>query len=174
MNKTLVHQLKQWSGKSKQYILDLYNACVTQPAFFEDLTDICIKYPDLQVACTWLIKYHYDNKYQLPQTLTESLLDSAESLIDWQAKLHLLQLIPHFKLTESSVIKVDDFSRQCLKDRNKFVRAWAFSALYEVFKYIPEIKNELQYLCEMALETESAAVKVRARRTLSKIRTSKL
>lgn len=170
MNQTLVNQLKQWNGQSKQYLLDLYNSHVTLPFFFKDLIEIFLNHSNLQSAVTWLIKHHYDCKNQLSPELTECLLTYIDTLIDWQAKLHILQLIPQFKLTESSVLKVDDFSRRCLKDENKFVRAWAYSALYEVSKYIPESKNELQHLCERALDVESAAVKVRARQTLANLR----
>jgi len=166
MNTDLKRKLGLWDGVHVDYLKELYNANSSSIAFFENLVKLCIDEKDLQISTTWLIKHHYDNRQKLPEHLTEKLLVACKNLERWEAKLHLLQLVPHFNLTDNSIIITDDFVRECLIDSNKFVRAWAYNALYELTKYIPELKSELEFMCHKAMETESEAIKSKVRKIL--------
>lgn len=166
MNPELIGKLKLWDGVHIEYLTDLYRANSSSLDFFENLVTICVIEQDLQKATTWLIKHHYDNGHTLSELLTERLLTSCKTIENWEAKLHLLQLLPHFKLTHKSIPKADDFVRNCLTETNKFVRAWAYNGLFELSKYIPEMKTELEFICQRAIETESAAIKSKVKKIL--------
>jgi hypothetical protein len=166
MDTDLKNKLKLWDGVHIQYLKELYEVNSSDLDFFENLITLCVNEQDVQKSATWLIKHHYDNGQTLPNSFTKRLLTSCKTVENWEAKLHLLQLIPHFNLTDESVIIADEFVRECLADNNKFVRAWAYSGLYELIKYIPELKTELEFICQRALETESAAIKSKVRKII--------
>jgi hypothetical protein len=166
MNTVLNNKLKLWDGVHIEYLTELYGANSSSLDFLENLVTICVNEQDLQKTATWLIKHHYDNGHTLSEMLTERLLTSCKTVENWEAKLHLLQLLPHFKLTDKSIPIADDFARNCLIDSNKFVRAWAYNGLYELTKYIPEMKTELVFICQRAMETESAAIKSKVKKIL--------
>ena len=166
MNSELNSKLKLWDGVHIEYLAELYGANSSRLEFFENLVTICVNEQDLQKTATWLIKHHYDNGQTLPKQLTERLLTSCKTVKNWEAKLHLLQLLPYFKLTNKSIILTEDFIRKCLEDNNKFVRAWAYNGFYELTKYIPELREELEFVCQRAMETESAAIKSKVKKIL--------
>jgi hypothetical protein len=157
-------KLREWDGVHIEYLTRIYAAHYLDLIFFHTLISICINDQSLQKPTTWLIKHHYDNGHTLPCDLTEKLLTTCKNIENWEAKLHLLQLLPYIKLTEKSIIITEDFTRKCLKDNNKFVRAWAYNGIYELTKYIPELNNELESICKIAMETESASVKSKVRK----------
>lgn len=174
MKRDLIYKLKSWDGIHVEYLTKLYNAEKSNTDFFEDLVTICISEQNLQKATTWLIKHHYDNRQALPKHLTEKLLTTCKNVGNWEAKLHLLQLFPHFELTDKSIIITEDFARNCLTDSNKFVRAWAYNGIYELTKYIPELGTELAYICQRAMETESASIKSKVKKILFNLSKKKL
>ncbi len=169
MKNEIIDSLKKWDGVHIDYVTNLYKTHCNTPLFFESLVDIYSNEKDLQKVTTWLIKHHYNNGYSLPQTLTEKLANASGTVEHWEAKLHILQLLPYFKLTDESFVKTYDFVRQCLKDENKFVRAWAYHGMYELSIYVPELKSELEHLCNRAMETESASVKAKVKKVLLKL-----
>ncbi len=166
INTNLLDGLKKWDGKHIKYLTKLYQTNSGDPSFPENLVAIIINEKDLQKTATWLIKHHYDNGQTLSPLLIEKLLKVCGNVDNWEAKLHLLQLLPHFKLTHNTLLSTENFVRACLNDSNKFVRAWTYNGLYELTKYIPELKTEVEFLCQRALETESAAVQARVRKIL--------
>ena len=49
------------------------------------------------------------------------------------------------------------------------MKAAAFEAYFEIVKQYSELKNEFKQLCELTLDRESAAVKVKIKRILTQI-----
>lgn len=173
MKSQLIEDLLQWDGKHTDYLIDVYTRNAITPSFYKDLIVIISDQPKTQVASTWLIKHHYDQKNQLPDILITELLKSCDLLEEWGAKLHILQILPKVTIADNCLNAVDLFVRKCIKDKQKFVRAWGYQGLYEVSKSIPEYTDELKAMCNKALETESAAVKVRLRKILTLLNKTK-
>ena len=163
----LIPPLQHWDGTHMEYLTDLYEQYHHDPTFFLSLLEITEENSSLQTATTWLIKHQYDQKQSLPQEIIDQLLTTSMQLDHWEAKLHILQLLPKVTIAQNTLNTVDQFVRKCLKDDTKFVRAWAYQGLYEVYKHIPEYEHELRLLCENALQTESAAIKARVRKVLA-------
>lgn len=169
MDKDLQHQLQQWDGKHTDFLIHIYDHNQDQESFFTNIVDICLTQPDLQIPASWLIKYHYDSKHSLDDALIQPLMKEANSFINWEARLHLLQVLPKVTLNQELVPYVEEWVRKGLKDDNKFVRAWSYQGLYEVSRYIPEMKEEVRLLCEDALQLESASVKARVRKVMKQL-----
>ena len=169
MNQTLIQDLEAWDGKHRDYLLKLYEKNITQANFFENLVEIYQQRTDLQVVSSWLIKHQYDLKKTISQELIDQVLEICNEVEHWEARLHILQLLPHWEIKEDLLLTVDDFVRKCLEDNNKFIRAWAFEGMFAVARYIPEYIPELKMLCQHALENESAAIKSKVRHIVKKI-----
>lgn len=169
MNQSLVKAFEAWDGKHRDYLQELYEKNITQANFFKDLVEIYLQRTDLQIVSSWLIKHQYDLKKTIPQELIDQVLEACYEVEHWEAKLHILQLLPHWVIKEDLLLTVDDFVRKCLEDKNKFIRAWAFEGMFVVSRYIPEYIPELKVLCQHALDNESAAIKSKVRHILKKI-----
>ncbi|MEO1652638.1 MAG: hypothetical protein AAFU64_03750 [Bacteroidota bacterium] len=161
--------LLAWDGVHTDLLIDIYQKNREQPDFFEKLILISQEQADLQMATTWLVKHHYDQKESLGDAQMNELFAICPQVTAWEAKLHLLQVMGKFRLSEKNLIPVEDFVRQCLEDEVKFVRAWAYHGLYELSQFNPELKREIRYWGERALETESASIKSKVRKILAKL-----
>lgn len=163
-----IHQLlHSWDGKHVASLKEIHQKFQKKDSFWITLLDVYQSDKTLRKACTWLIKYHYDQKYSIKQSLIDQMLSMCNELTDWESKLHILQLLPDLKISSKNVPLLDVFVRNCLKDDKKFVRAWAYQGFYELTKYIPEYKHELNVICEEALLVESASVKARIRKIMA-------
>ena len=170
MNQSLIDQLLNWDGIHTDYLIQIYQQHQQLKSFFTNLVDICLTRPDLQIPASWLIKNHYDNKHSLDHALINKLMKEGRVFEHWEARLHLLQILPKVKLDLEVVPYIEEWVRRGLKEENKFIRAWSYQGLYEVSKYIPELKEEVALLCEDALQIENASVKARVRKVVKQLR----
>lgn len=169
-SKSLLAQLlKEWDGKHIAYLKDIYENYANQASFSPLLMELYTQEPGLQTATTWLIKHHYDNNHVIPSALIDPLLFMAKELVYWEAKLHVLQLLPMLELRPEHIPYLEDFVRRCLTDKKTFVRAWAYQGMYEIAQFRSDFIPELKQLCAEALENERASVKARVRKVLEKL-----
>lgn len=119
--------------------------------------------PKLEIAATWLIKRAVDKGHR-PDSETEArilrLLPVAHT---WQARLHVLQCIP--KLTISKAVQTDIARTlyRLSKDRNNFIRAWAYSGLFYLSEQHRQHRARVDSILHRARQSESPAVKARLR-----------
>ncbi|MEL7121830.1 MAG: hypothetical protein AAFO07_20450, partial [Bacteroidota bacterium] len=142
-NQDLILELQEWDGKHVDYLIDIYDNYSNQDVFFDQLLEIST-IQVLQTATTWLIKHHYDQKQSLNQHQIDNLLGISTELVHWEAQLHVLQLLPKVKISETILPIVDEFVNNCLESKKKFVRAWAYQGFYELTKHRPEYKEPLR------------------------------
>lgn len=173
MNRAIRNNLAAWDGVHIGHLIEVYTDNASRRGFFEDLLGICADAPDLQRPATWLMKHHYDLGHTMPDAIVRALSTLYPSVQNWEAKLHLLQLLPQVELAEDSIVPTEQFVRRCLKDDNKFVRAWAFSGFFALTKPVPRLRSELAQICQVALDTESPSVKSKARRVLLALKAGK-
>ena len=165
----LEHKLASWDGIHMEPLKSVYHEHLADSEFFNSLIVLTGKDPSLQDATTWLLKHHYDEKNNLSSQQINDLLKLSSTFESWPAKLHVLQMLPHIEVSENNFIAIDNFVRSCLKDDTKFVRAWAYQGLYQLYEFRPENKTELIALCEDAMNRESASIKSKVRKILAKL-----
>lgn len=161
--------LLTWEGKRSDYLTTIYEDYINEEAFFEYLVKMTVEGEDVQVASTWLIKHHYDHKNALNGQLIHQILENCDVLQHWGAKLHILQIFPKIQFPKRLLPILETFVKEQLEAQNKFVRAAAYQAFFELSKSLPELKIDLKKRCELAMETESASIKVKLRRILKKL-----
>ena len=140
----LKRRIETWNGVHMDHLKSIYEDYRSQASFF-DLMISWSSTPGIQAATTWLIKHYYDSGFELNKD-----------------QLHVLQILPHLEIETDQLILLDKFVRRCLKSNNKFVRAWAYQGLYQLYEKSAVSLSEIRSLCEMAMETESASIKSKA------------
>jgi len=163
----LAQDIEHWDGKSSSDFESTYYSYCDDATFTADLISL-VKKESLQNGATWLIKQHFENQHSLDAKEIADIYTLLPTLVPWEAKLHILQCIPHMPIGVTEKRRVEIFLRQCLTDTNKFIRAWAYNGFYEISLQYPEYKIETQQFFEMAMRDEAPSVKARIRNILNK------
>ncbi len=124
----------------------------------------------LQQGGSWLIKHHLQLGQAIKEECADALLDALTTLRSWQAKLHLLQCLGYFSVKKSQKKSVEHFLRQCLMDKNKFVRAWAYGGFYQLAQQYSEYQLEADNFIQLAMKDEAPSVKARIRNVLKAVK----
>lgn len=163
-----VNNLLNWDQKHTDFLKSIYAKNVEFKDFINLIIELFLTDERLELPTSWLIKHHIDQQETLTNKDLERILSQLHILSLWGSQLHLLQIISRVQLTKSFIGSMEYEIRKKLKSRNKFVRAAAFEAYFEVVKLFPELKSEFKMICLIALESESASVKVKIKRILKK------
>ena len=170
MDNSLAHRLESWDGKHVDYLEKLYLEELNNPEFMEEVIHCYSQFESLQKASSWLIKHHYDQGNSLSDAQITRVLAMLGQLRHWESLLHVLQLIPSFQVTKIQTESIEPVVHQALSTENKFVKAAAYAAYFELVKVIPALLGEFKVRCEDALEYESASIKVKVRKILKALK----
>lgn len=166
---SLDDELAKWDGKSKDFISDVFDRHHDKPGFLTSLASM-FDDPKLQSGATWLLKHHFDQGGEpLDENLVVTVYKMTPILVQWDAKLHVLQCITQMPIPDSEMRTVEAFIRHCLTDDAKFVRAWAYSGFCELARRFPQFQAEATHVLNQALSCETAgSVLSRVRRELKR------
>lgn len=121
---------------------------------------------EFENANTWLLKRYLENGNQLPANIEIEILDLLPHLSSWEAKLHLLQILPYITVPKSRSSTIRGILLALINENNKFIRAWAYNGLYHLQACHPEYKTEMIKLLQKAYFNEAPSVKARIRNIL--------
>jgi hypothetical protein len=158
--------LSKWDHKHTVFLKSFYQENISKDTFINDIIQIFLTNPKLEHATSWLLKHYFDQGETVEQEQIGLLLKKIEELTYWGSQLHLLQILPKTPLTEKQAALIEPTIRKLLNSENKFVKAAAYEAYFEVVKVFPDLKHEFTLICKGALARESAAVKVKIKRIL--------
>ncbi|MBY4675606.1 hypothetical protein [Marinobacterium arenosum] len=153
--------LRTWNGKERAFLLELYRQYREEADFIDQLLHLLERHSDCQRAASWLLKHHLEQSARLATEQVDSLFHCAARLVDWQSRLHLLQMMPRLDLPGAKRAPIENFVRQCLTDQARFVRAWAYNGFYLLASLYPELRPEVERFCQMALHDEPPSVRAR-------------
>lgn len=126
--------------------------------------------PKLQTAATWVLRQLHDTGRQLTALESNELLNLLGMVESWEARLHLLQMIPALSiprrkakpLLESLAISLDT-------EKNKFVRAWTYNALVAIADQHDQLRDEAAEHVARGQDEEAASVKARIRNAVKSV-----
>ena len=159
---SLEDDIKQWDGKSKSDISDVYGKYSSADDFLNELFKIAT-HVHCSEGATWLIKHALEQKAELNDDHINSFCELIKGALPWQSILHILQILPFIIVSEEHKHEMMAFVRDNTEHENKFVRAWAYNGLYELANTYPEYRDGLSIVFDAAEETEPAAIKARIR-----------
>ncbi len=158
----LAAELSRWDGKARAPIASLYEAYRSMPGFAAALVTHAAADATSDGA-TWLLKTWLEAGSRLDPELVPPLLTAAASSNRWTTRLHTLQLLPRLSLDASHRELLEPWVRQSLDAENKFVRAWALDAFWELARFCPDLREEAGRRIDEAETAEAASVQARIR-----------
>lgn len=168
---SLETHIKAWDTKSTQEISKIYIRYYEQAQFISTLLEL-MNDPQLEAGASWLFKHAIDESDLVADSIEPSDLDNlfttATRFSNWQAQLHILQIIDQLPISTRSIKPVQRLIDSGFKSPNKFVRAWSYSALHALASQHPTYRNRAQRLFDQALNTpdQPASIKARVRKTI--------
>ncbi|MDP2573686.1 hypothetical protein Q8W40_15940 [Vibrio penaeicida] len=158
-------ELEQWDGKDTDAISLIYQEHHFEPYFISQIIELMDE-EEFASGSTWLLKCHFEQEEQLIDSEIDTIYGKLNSIEGWEARLHLLQVMPYMPISEQNKPNVESFVRHCLGDRNKFLRAWAYNALFVLSQQYPEYLVDVKRLFKIALRKEAPSIKARIKNIL--------
>jgi hypothetical protein len=106
----------------------------------------CKRYPDALISivdsqdqsvssgATWMIKSLLKQGQSLSPNQCKALVDRLPNITEWDAQLHVCQLIRYLETSDRNVDSLVDWLQPLLKHRRPFIRAWSLDALCHIAK----------------------------------------
>jgi len=117
----------------------------------------------IRTGATWLLKNWAGNGVELTAQQTRALLATLPDLVNWEARLHLCQMLPHIRIPKASIGTLVWFLESCQCDENKYLRAWAYDGFHELSRQYPEYNEYVRGILDEGEAEKSAAVRARIR-----------
>lgn len=117
----------------------------------------------LQTATTWLLKRFQETGVVFASEQVQTCLALLHHVTDWEARLHLLQMLPGFAIPLTHKNALYHHLKTLLTDNKKFVRAWAYNGLVELAEQYPDLQVKVSELLARGQQEESASVRARIR-----------
>lgn len=160
----IIAELDAFDGKHTDILEALAKRLQTNEAQIENLCVIARSDESkLQVAATWILKWLQENGLSFSEAQIENILTLFSQVTYWEAKLHLLQMIPGFVIPTHSRYPLYHILMGYLNEDNKFVRAWSYNGLAQLAEQYPDHRAEVAKLLETGQHEEAASVKARIR-----------
>ncbi len=159
---SLEDELVNLDSESGDELEELYRNCADTAEFASDLISLT-RDEFIQSRSSWLLKRYFEDGGELSDEENSGFWRVLPKLVEWQAKLHILQSFSFVKMDAVEQTVIEDFLRENLGSGNKFVRAWSYNGFCLLADVFPEYRKEADQLIENAMLTESASVKARLR-----------
>ncbi|MEM7131988.1 MAG: hypothetical protein AAF702_37100 [Chloroflexota bacterium] len=163
-----IHQgISEWDGKSTDKLHSVYEIYGQEPGFSAELI-VLLTQESHQKGATWLLKKHFESGSEIEAAQVERVYESLPTFKHWETKLHILQCISYMPISHDGKNHVEAFLQECLTEKNKFVRAWAYNGFYELAVQHAEYQDEVGELLDKAMIDEAASVRARIRQIMKK------
>lgn len=156
--------LEQFDGKHTDILDRVADDFPANPSLLSHLVSMaeCADSP-VQTAATAVLKRYSTAGAVFTSTLVVRLLDLLSTVTHWESRLHLLQMLPALPIPSSHAESLCESLHGSLRDRNKFVRAWAYGGLHRLASLHPAYRTEVATLLEEAGHKETASARARLR-----------
>lgn len=119
--------------------------------------------PTVQIRASRELKRLAETNSRFNGDQLRVIFDSLTELKHWESRLHICQMLSYVRIPRGSAARVIYFLEQCLSEKNKFLRAWAYNGLYELAGQHPQYREYFSELLELGKREKSAAVRARIR-----------
>jgi hypothetical protein len=117
----------------------------------------------MQTAATWLLKHFQSRGVSFTPSQVTRLVGQLCISGPWESRLHLVQMLPSLAIPAACTDQLFQSLVVTLSERNKFVRAWAYTALHSLASQHPDYAPEVIPLLDQASRDEAASVRARLR-----------
>lgn len=168
----LKQEIEQWDGKNKQAILATFNHHHESAGFLSALTSL-LSHKSTERGSSWLLKHHFDNDGPpLTKAHETEIRASLPQLDHWEAKLHILQILPHLSIPTVGEETLEAFLNEGIKAKKNLVRAWSYYGLALFAAQFPQKRDGIASLLKERSEAETGgSVRVRIHKALRMLKT---
>jgi hypothetical protein len=157
-------RLQHFDGKHIDSLFRIAAALPCDPSTIDELISLAERSdPPMQIGATWILKrFQSQNAVFSPVQVTK-LIEQLCGSGPWESRLHLLQMLPKLDIPSSGTEMLFQFLVRSVGENNKFVRAWAYTALHKLATQHPDYVSEVVPLLANGQEDEAASVRARLR-----------
>ena len=120
---------------------------------------------ETQLPGTWILKYLVESGQDLTSQRAKRLVDTLDTLSDWQSKLHVLQLCSNSETLKPETIA--NWAKDHLSEENKFLRAWAiYVSVLGFAENDPELAKQI---LNEGLQSDSGSIRSRAKKAAEQL-----
>ncbi|MDA7925825.1 hypothetical protein N9B46_03170 [Mariniblastus sp.] len=164
-NMNLFGELSKYDGKRIGSLHTLAQHLLTGDGSVDELIVLsCSEDTRIQTATTWVLKYLHEQNISFSQKQTNELIQLACKNHHWEAKLHILQILPKLKISSQEC----DYLRNCFRDQknseNKLVRTWTYNGLAVLANQHSQFQSEVNDILNEAQHDPAASVRARIRK----------
>jgi hypothetical protein len=157
--------LLEFDGKNTQTLLSIAGSFCREENYAACLLALLSEgRPNHHDGSSWLLKHHLENGAHLDERETALLTQKLTHLQNWQAQLHICQLVQYLSLTENQVQKVAAWLHPLLTHNRPFLRAWSVSALVDMSHQHKSIKAAAETALAAAKQDSAASVRARVKK----------
>ncbi len=138
----LISGLRDWDGKSVAWLEEIYDQYERYPQFPSLLIEEFGK-EETATQASWLLKRYLEVKGALSQELSRAVFSNLEKSKYWEEKLHILQCFQYLNMREADRNQLVSFIENCLLEKNKFVRAWAYNGYFLLAQIYPDMQADV-------------------------------
>lgn len=159
----LVERLAAWDGRDVALLEEVYDLHAGLGDFVAQALEAAAGDERGQSGGTWMLKRRLEEGGRLDAQETARFFGLLGALTAWEAQLHALQSMPYLTISARSRPGVERFVRAALESEATFVRAWAYTGLFELASTFDELRAEADRLMDAGLEEGPASVRARIR-----------
>ncbi|MGI9473606.1 MAG: hypothetical protein ACR2NZ_18835 [Rubripirellula sp.] len=120
----------------------------------------------LQTGATWVLKNLQECGLHFSDAQTTKLLALLDGFSHWEPILHVLQMMPEWKINKSQQAALRTTLDRLRTDDKKLVRAWAYNGLIALANQQPALRDEVRAWVTQDLHQEAASVQARVRNAI--------
>ncbi len=117
----------------------------------------------IQSAATWLLKNLNEQRNLFSEAQTVDLIDLLSNLNHWDAKLHVLQILPSLTIPSQHFDPLQRNLKKNTQSENKLLRAWSFNGLEVLAYQHSSLRSEVNRILSVAQNDPAASVRARIR-----------
>ncbi len=160
----LVDELSKFDGKRTASLHGLAERLLNRKENVSELIALAASDREsIQSAATWVLKNVNELNYQFSKTQTNSLVRLLDKLTRWDAKLHVLQILPDLSLPAQEYDKLHIHLKSFVTAENKFIRAWAYNGLAVLGDQQSSLRLVINSMLKQAQQDPAPSVRARVR-----------
>ncbi len=164
MERSITTALSRYDGKTIGHLAQIEAEFGNDPEYLAALIEVLPSdTPHVENGATWLIKDRLERGGTLSQARTDQLATAVPALGDWQAVLHVAQIVKFLRPTPPASRLLALEMKGLLEHERPFLRAWSLDALAHLSRHLSELEPIVSDAVTAAIEDPAPSVRARAR-----------
>ncbi|WP_425397554.1 hypothetical protein [Aeoliella sp.] len=163
----LLRILESFDGKHAEPLVELADGTPASEANIQKLLALAEHDQALvRAGATWVLKRWHDRGVNFSANAVATMVRLLGQETEWGSQLHLVQMLTILEIPKASARKLKAEAAKLAHSENKFVRAWATSALANLADQHPAYRHAALKVFAEVEQDAAASVKARVRKVL--------